>query len=270
MSASSSPAAALATSPLNDQYREQGYAIVRDGLDAATVAAIRPRLDTLIANLPAGQRSEWLVEPHVNAPDFGFWLELARNPAVLEKVAEAMGADELMLVMSHLIVKQPKDGLAIEWHQDITYWASVHGSEVSTVWLAVDDADVGNGCMHVIPNTHAERERMEKIATNGDDLLKVRVAVSPELEATAVPIELAPGQFSIHDSFVIHGSKVNTSDRRRAGYTMRYADATRVRVDVGNHWVPVYYVHGDGRSLKPGVIDLRPGKPLPSTPRPQA
>jgi ectoine hydroxylase-related dioxygenase (phytanoyl-CoA dioxygenase family) len=259
----------LAESPARTHYREAGYTIVRDGLDLATVAAIRPRLDTMIANLPAGQRSEWLVEPHVNAPDWQFWLELSRNPAVLAKVAEAMGADELMLVMSHLIVKQPKDGLAVEWHQDITYWPTVHGTEVSTVWLAIDDVDVGNACMHVIPNSHAERERMEKIATKGGDLLNVRVAVTPELEATAVPCELNAGQFSIHDSFVIHGSQVNTSERRRAGFTMRYADASRVTVDVGDHWVPVYYVYGDGRSLKPGVVDLRPGKALPATARQQ-
>ena len=269
MSFDTSAAATLAPSKIHEQYREAGYTIVRDGLDAATVAAIRPRLDTMIANLPAGQRAEWLVEPHVNAPDWQFWLELSRNPAVIEKVAEAMGADELMLVMSHLIVKPPRDGLAIHWHQDITYWPSVHGSEVATAWLAIDDVDVGNACMHVLPSTHSERARMEKIATDGTDLLKVRVAVTPEQEASAVPCELRAGQFSLHDSFVIHGSTVNTSDRRRAGFTMRYADARRVTVDVDNHHVPVYYVRGDGSSLKPGIIDLRPGKALPATARQQ-
>jgi ectoine hydroxylase-related dioxygenase (phytanoyl-CoA dioxygenase family) len=248
-------------------YQEAGYTIVRDGLDAEDVARIRPRLDALIANLAPGQRMEWLVEPHVNAPDWTFWLELCRHPRILEQVAEAMGADELMLVMSHLIVKAPGDGLAVAWHQDITYWASVHGTEVCTVWLAVDDADVENACMHVIPSSHAERERMERIATGGGDLLGVRVAVTPEQEATAVACALRAGEFSIHDSFIIHGSAVNRSARRRAGYTMRYADAAKVKVDIKDHWVPVYYVHGDGANLQPGVIDLRPGRLLPPTPR---
>lgn len=255
-----------AARPAAPHYRADGFTIVRDGLPAATVAAMRTHLDGLIAALAPGERPEGLVEPQVNAPDWRFWLELCREPAVLARVAEAMGTDELLLVMSHLIVKPPRDGLAVAWHQDITYWPTVHGTEVCTVWLAVDDVDIGNACMHVIPRTHADRERMEKIATDGTDLLKVRVHMTPEQEASAMPVELRAGQFSIHDSFAVHGSAVNTSDRRRAGYTMRYADATRVRVDLDQHWVPVCYVHGDGRSLTPGMVDLRPGMPLPAVP----
>ena len=270
MSAATLTAPAIASTTVsNEDYRRDGVVVAPTGLPAPLLAEMRTRLATMIDGLESWKRPEGLVEPHLYGADWRFWLEVCRHPQVVAEVAAAMGTDELLLVMSHLIVKRPRDGLAVAWHQDITYWPHVHGTEVSTVWLAIDDVDVGNACMHVIPRSHSERARLEKIATDGSDLLKVRVAVTPEQERDARPIELRAGQFSIHDSFAIHGSTVNTSDRRRAGYTMRYADATKVRVDIAAHWVPVYYVAGDGRSLTPGMFDLRPGCALPAVPDPR-
>ncbi len=257
----------LASPAILHDYRRDGFTIVERGLPPALMADVRQHLDGLIAGLGADERPENMVEPHVRAADWRFWLELCRHPVVLDAVAQAMGADELVLAMSHLIVKPPFDGRAVAWHQDITYWPSVTGSEIGTVWLAIDDVDPGNACMHVIPRTHAERERLEKLATDGTDLLKVRVSVTPEQEADAVPCSLRAGQFSIHDSFAIHGSGINSSPRRRAGYTMRYANAAEVRIDASKHWVPVDYVRGDGTNLRPEMRDLRPGRQLPESPR---
>ncbi len=259
---------AALTRPLtrHQSYRRDGYTIVRTALPAADIVAARGRLDALIGGLAPDQRPEHLVEPHVRAPDWRSWLDLCRHEAVLDRVAECLGASELILLMSHLIVKPAGEGLAVAWHQDNTYWPSVVGTDVTTAWLALDDVDLGNACMRVIPRSQVGHPELEKIPTDGSDLLRVRVEVSTSQEASAVPIELARGEFSLHDSFAIHGSDANRSDRRRAGYTMRYADAATVRVDLAQHWTPVYYLRGDGRSLRPGMRDLRPDRPLPTTP----
>ncbi len=249
-----------------EAYRRDGYAIVREALPAALVAAARDQLDALIGGLAPDQRPENLVEPHMRAPDWHFWLDLCRHPVVLDRIGECLGADELILMMSHLIVKPAGDGRAVAWHQDNTYWPTVDGTDVTTVWLALDDVDLGNACMRVIPRSQVGYPELEMLKTDGSDLLNVRVDVSAEQVASAMPIELARGEFSLHDSFVIHGSDANCSDRRRAGYTMRYANATTTRVDLARHWSPVYYVRGNGRSLAPGMRDLRPGCPLPATP----
>ena len=71
------------------------------------------------------------------------------------------------------------------------------------------------------------------------------------------------GSLSVHDSFILHGSDANTSGRRRAAYTMRYANPKTVQVDVRKHWVPVYLVRGDGGPDTDLFVDIRPGKPLP-------
>ena len=137
----------------------------------------------------------------------------------------------------------------------------MQGTDVATVWLAIDHTDRANGCMQVIPCTHEGYPEMDKVSTGGDDLLGLTVEVTPAMESAAVRLEMTAGSLSLHDFFVLHGSDANTSGRRRAAYTMLYANARTVHVDTAEHWVPVYLVRGEADN--PDYIDLRPGQPLP-------
>ncbi|MDA0578363.1 MAG: phytanoyl-CoA dioxygenase family protein [Verrucomicrobia bacterium] len=260
----------MTTKTVASEYARLGYAIIKDGLPEEIMQRAVSELAADIQDrcVEQGMRMERLYEPHANAKNWKFWLELCRHPQALEKVSQQMQCEELVLLMSHLIVKPPYDGMRVHWHQDNTYWKSVVGTDVCTVWLAIDDVDKENGCMYVIPTTHASHEEMEMIPTTGeDDLLKVTLNVTEETAAKAVACILRSGQFSIHDSFIIHGSAPNTSPRRRAGYTMRYGNPATVKVDLNAHWVPVYYVRGSGENLKEGMIDLRAGRALPESPK---
>ena len=251
------------------RYAAEGYCLFRDVLPESEIEVARVELNTMLANLPERQvvykdgenkevdaRPEYLTEPHPKHP---FWLELCRHPRVLDAVEAILGAD-LILIMSHLIVKRAEDGLPVAWHQDNTYWHSVQGTDVSTVWLAIDDTDRTNGCMQVIPCTHEGYPEMEKVSTGGDDLLGLTVEATSEMESAAICLEMNAGSLSMHDSFVLHGSEANTSGRRRAAYTMRYANANTVAVDTSEHWVPVYLVRGEADN--PDYIDIRPGQSL--------
>lgn len=253
-------------------YNAAGYCLFREVLDPEEVRGVNAELDSLVRNMPdtmvvykdgknqeVPARPEYLTEPHASN---NAWLELCRHPRILDAVEAVLGPD-LILIMSHVISKRPGDGLPVAWHQDNTYWHSVQGTDVCTVWLAIDDADSDNGCMNVIPCTQADHPDLEKISTGGEDLLGTTVAVSQLQAGQAVAIELKAGDLSIHDSFIIHGSEANHSGRRRAGYTMRYANAATVAVDMDEHWVDVYRVRGNPQAGEK-CIDLRPGKPVPS------
>ncbi len=253
-----------------DRYPDEGFCLFRDVLNEEEILAARKELNTMLTNLPERQvvykdgenkevdaRPEYLTEPHPKHP---FWLELCRHPRVLDAMEQVIGPN-LILIMSHLIVKRAEDGLSVAWHQDNTYWHSVQGTDVTTVWLAIDDTDRANGCMQVIPCTHEGYPEMDKISTGGDDLLGLTVAVTPEMEEAAVCLEMEAGSLSVHDSFVLHGSEANTSGRRRAAYTMRYANTKTVKVNTTEHWVPVYLVRGEAGNAD--YIDIRPGQSLP-------
>lgn len=234
------------------KFSDDGVCIFRQVLTGPDLAEAQAKLDELLGSLGPDQRPERLTEPHQNDQ---FWLDLCRHPAVLDAVETLLGSD-LVLLMSHLIVKPPRDGMPVHWHQDNTYWATVNGPDIATVWLALDDVDLGNGCMKVLAGSHRGRPEMERRPTEGGDLLNTEVEVDDDAASRAVPIELRAGDLSIHDSFLVHASATNTSDRRRAGYTMRYGAAGTTVVDPG-HWAKIYRVRGTTVPLAPGQIDLR-------------
>jgi ectoine hydroxylase-related dioxygenase (phytanoyl-CoA dioxygenase family) len=256
------------------EYKAAGYCLFEGVLRSEEMDAVRTHLDQLVREMPetmvvykdgehkeVAARPEYLTEPHAKQ---ACWLELCRHPRVLDAVEAVLGPD-LILIMSHLIVKPPGDGLPVAWHQDNTYWHSVQGTEVGTVWLAIDDADLENGCMQVIPCTHDGYPEMEKFSTGADDLLGLTVEVTEKMAKVAVSLEMKAGSLSLHDSYVLHGSEPNTSDRRRAAYTMRYANAKTVSVNTAEHWVPVYLVRGEGGEHAADYLDLRPGQPIPES-----
>ena len=78
--------------------------------------------------------------------------DLLTHPYIVSRVSDLLGED-VVGFGSHYFCKMPDDGKAVAWHQDASCWP-LSPSKTVTVWLAVDDADAGNGCMHVIPGTH--------------------------------------------------------------------------------------------------------------------
>src|SRR5205085_10247342 len=59
-----------------------------------------------------------------------------------------------------------------------------------------------------------------------DLTLTQRMAPGTFEEAEAADVELEAGQMSLHDVYMIHGARPNTSTKRRAGVALRYMPST--------------------------------------------
>jgi hypothetical protein len=242
------------------RFASLGYCVFRNGIPAGDVGRYSNLLE---ATMEAG---EWKGEPHYYSEE---WRTLCCHPRILDAVETILGP-EIVLFFSSVLLKRPNDKIRSPWHQDNTYWKSIHGTDVVTVWLALDDVDEGNSCMQVIPRSHEGYEVLKTryLEKETNVMLRLEVDVTPDMESAAVPICLHAGEFSIHDSFIIHGSGPNHSDRRRAGYTIRYGNALTTEIDQEEHTfgqhpvLPVYYVRGSGEGLREGYVDLRGCDPL--------
>ena len=117
----------------------------------------------------------------------------------------------------------------VAWHQDVTYWG-LEPPEAATAWLAVDDVDIGNGCMRVIPGSHRQGILTHDKSPIAGNLLSINQEIPADSfdETHAVDLVLKAGQMSIHDGLLIHGSNPNHSRRRRCGLAIRYI-ASHVR-----------------------------------------
>jgi ectoine hydroxylase-related dioxygenase (phytanoyl-CoA dioxygenase family) len=215
-----------------EHYRSQGWLIPRFRLREARVAQMREALDTLIRDNP-GVRPEKLVSAHIEG-DNGEgvrgsrrFLELARDPEIVELVSGVIG-DDIVLWGCHVFCKPAREGYETPWHQDGHYWP-IRPLANCTVWVALEPSTVDNGCLRVIPRSHRARVLHEHLHEDRTDLtLNQRMAHGTFDEGEAVDLELQPGQMSLHDVYMIHGAKANTSTRRRTGVALRYMPSTSV------------------------------------------
>ena len=235
-------------------YRDRGYVVPRWALPEAQVAAMREALDELLRRNP-GVRPEKLVSAHVEGPSgqgngegvhgVADFLALARDPQIVELVAGVIGED-IILWGCHVFCKPAGTGYETPWHQDGHYWP-IRPLATCTVWVALEPSVADNGCLRVIPGSHTARQLHEHLHEDRTDLtLNQRLAAGSFDEATAVDLELQPGQMSLHDVYMIHGANANRSARRRTGVALRYMPATslfdrRLRPVDGQSGVPVNF-----------------------------
>jgi phytanoyl-CoA hydroxylase len=161
----------------------------------------------------------------------------ARDARIVARVAALLGPD-LKLYQDQLFMKPPRVGSRQKYHQDqpLGFHIDPHDQMV-TCWLALDDATLENGCLHVLPGSHR------------DGVLPPEVIARFEQQASdgrldgETALVLRAGECSLHHGHLLHSSTPNLSDRRRRGYATHYVSA-RCRY-TGPEPLPVFpLVHG--------------------------
>jgi ectoine hydroxylase-related dioxygenase (phytanoyl-CoA dioxygenase family) len=211
-----------------DHYRERGYVFPRYRLPDPLLKRLRAATDGLLATY-TDVAQEDLANPHMipptTGPDMNPFMAAAQDPGVLDLVEQVLGPD-IILWITRVLCKPPAVGREVPWHQDGEYWP-MRPLATASVWIAIDPVSPANGCMRFIPESHRRQELYRHHVTDRKNLvLNLELDADQFDESTAVNVELEPGQMSIHDVRLIHGSLANTSGQRRAALIMRYMPAT--------------------------------------------
>jgi hypothetical protein len=222
-----------------DRYQREGWVVPQWRLPDDRLATMREALDQLL-RLNPGVRPEKLVSAHLvgqggdkdGGGDNGegvrgvaAFLDLARDPDIVDLVSDLIG-DDVILWGCHVFCKPAGEGFETPWHQDGHYWP-IRPLATCTAWVALEPSTRANGCLRVIPGSQRGARLHEHLHEDRADLtLQQRLAAGAFDEAQAVDIELAPGQLSLHDVYMIHGAAANTSGQRRTGVALRYMPAS--------------------------------------------
>ena len=156
-----------------------------------------------------------------------WYLNIARIPEILDMVNQIIG-DDVALWNSSFFAKPAKVGTKTPWHQDGEYWP-IRPLATCTAWIAIDAATPENGCLRVIPGSHRHKALAKHNRSDEEGIaLNLELDASEFDEAEAVDIVLEPGQLSLHDVYLYHGSEPNCSDNPRRGMTLRFMPTTSV------------------------------------------
>ena len=152
--------------------------------------------------------------------------DMARHPRILDIAESLLGPELTSNPIQHVRIKPPErlvDGaesrahiVSTDWHQDrgVTL-ESADKTEMLTVWLAITDATVENGCLQVKPGREAEMLphcTMKQVGITDTYLPKRK----------AVPAPVKAGGAVIFHPLTPHASLANKSDGYRWSFDLRY------------------------------------------------
>lgn len=212
-------------------YRDQGFALLANALSAEEVdrinaaavklcrgdyGAIRDygATDDGVPDLsrPSEESDEDLLRrylcihyPHKVSPDAR---QALHNPHIVDALTAVIGPNVKAMQSMLFIKSEGKPGQA--WHQDESF-IPTRDRSLTAVWIALDDATVENGCLWVLPGSHARgviypaREQDDPrfdCTTEAFDF--------PYTDDQAVPVEIPAGTALVFNGYLLHRSLENS------------------------------------------------------------
>lgn len=205
----------LTESQINE-YKQNGFIIPDFVMPENILLKIEERHNKLLKTHPEFKN----YCPAVLSYDEGF-LDFCKNEIILNFVEQLIGPN-FALWNSSFFAKPAINGHATPWHQDGQYWP-IRPLATCTVWLAIDDATIENGCLRFIKGSHIDQKLKAHNINNDKNLTLNQELVKEEYdEKKAVNLILKRGQISLHDVYLVHGSEANNSPKARRAITMRF------------------------------------------------
>lgn len=211
------------------QYREHGYVAVPGFFDDREVTAMQLELarlqrDGLLRNVATDGDGK-TTSPTVQnlqicplSPKSEFFRALPFCSKVIAAVQQCLG-DPIQQQLDQIFLKPAAHGAGTSWHQDNAYFGIADPIQGVGIWVAIHDATVANGTMHVIPGIY--REKLQHTRDGGSDH---HVRCYPN-EDKAVPVELRAGGALFFNYGVPHCTKGNSTDKPRAGLALHFVRA---------------------------------------------
>lgn len=235
------------------EYQENGFIRVDNFLDAAELEQWRVALDEAVeqrGGVGAGglklptvddahpvDEEQWMDSQPAAAGPYTQRLQLWRthdhfrnvflDPKLGEMTAKLSCQRGVRIWHDQTLIKEPWAPQST-FHLDNTLW-SFHHHESISIWVALDDVTLQNGCMNFIPGSHREAVNHLPDYERTPTGLAVRPGDGTFFEkypewATrdAVPVEMKAGSCTFHNGLTLHGAGYNMTPGRRRAMTCAY------------------------------------------------
>ena len=228
---------------LND-YRQNGFCVVDDYFSQADIALMRQELqrlraDGLLANKCQSDDGEAILANLQICPLSGsseIFRSLPFFAPVKDTIAQILQNDFAMQ-LDQIFVKPAGHGYGTNWHQDNAYFdaALEHAKHGVGMWIAIDDANVSNGTMRLIPNSHHESYNHVR-DMNSDHFITCNKEID---ESQAIPVEVAAGGVAFFNFGIAHCTKNNPSNKDRAGLALHFVELPYLSYQHAQGYFPI-------------------------------
>ena len=212
------------------EYRRDGVLVIENFLNADELAkwrknvdeAVEQRQDRKLADgsmLSGDSFYDRVFTQRLNLwTDHAGMRELIIDERIGKLAAELSGVDGIRVWHDQALIKEPWAN-PTAWHLDNPYW-SFSSSNAISIWIALDDATLNNGCLHFLPETHHEATfENSGITQEIADLFKVY----PQwINRDPLPGPMRAGDCSFHNGLTAHGAGANMTPYRRRAMTCAF------------------------------------------------
>ena len=207
-------------------YREQGFLIARNMLSSDEINEIKAEtlslfrgerglIDGLQPAEPQDTELDTLRKylcihfPHKLSEVILAYLKHPKIAHILQGII----SPNVKAMQSMLFVKAPgKPGQS--WHQD-EYYIPTRDCSLTGAWIAIDDADVDNGCLWVVPGSHRPAQIFTRALYDGHEYGEHDTIDPLHFDETqAIPVEVKSGSVIFFNGYLLHASKRNKSASR--------------------------------------------------------
>jgi phytanoyl-CoA hydroxylase len=169
-----------------------------------------------------GRTVRRLLQAYSRASSFAQW---ATSPEIGGRLKALLGPRVELSQAHHncVMTKNPRFSSVTNWHRDIRYWA-FERPELVSVWLALGAERRENGCLLVLPGSHAMDFSAERL--DEAQFLRPEHRENRALLARALPVELDPGDVLFFHCRLFHAAGRNESVQTKYSlvYTYHAAD----------------------------------------------
>ncbi len=219
-----------------EDFRTHGYVKGPRILSDAEADALRERMFTVLEEQSAarpeskrnllGDDAKRVVYQIVNIweADEQF-RSLLYNQDLCAMMVQLMSYPVVRVWHDQIQFKPPEIGGPTNWHQDHPYWPIIQPPDLVSAWIALDDAAIDNGCMWMVPGSHAWGTYKNGTIEMDEATFAPtpeRALLPPGAEVAPVPCEVAKGHVMFHHCLTWHGSPCNYSERGRPAIAVHY------------------------------------------------
>jgi ectoine hydroxylase-related dioxygenase (phytanoyl-CoA dioxygenase family) len=183
---------------------------------------------------------------------------LIHHPKITTGLAQLTAAKELRIWHDQIQYKPAAIGGVNMWHQDAPLWPILAPMTEVSAWVALDDADVDNGCMSMVPGSHLWGNHMDYLRTiEKFEEMPSRFSchssmsgVNEEHEIRVMACPVKKGEVHFHHALTWHGSHANTSGRPRRAIAIHCMTEETRYVASGNHVMKPFVEVADGEMMR--------------------
>ncbi len=209
-----------------EQFQTEGYTFTPDFFSQDEVAAMRVELERfksegLGRNVATDGDGKTHSTTKINYQIIPLndksrlFRALPFHPKVVSAISQLIGTP-FVRHLDQIFLKPGRTGAGTSWHTDNAYFKIGDPTKGTGMWVALHDATLANGTLHVIPRSHLETFAHERDLSS-DHHITFRAD-----DQRAVAIELPAGGAIFFNYGIGHGTTANNTDHERAGLAYHF------------------------------------------------